>query len=81
MVPFSRLGGKSGLAMTRSAFAVMVKFSDLHEDFTALVDEVAMQASLEEEGPTRDKAIMDQIKESAHGDMIIRRWESASRMR
>jgi len=38
MVPFARLGGKDGLRMSRAAFAVMVKFSDLLDDFRSLVD-------------------------------------------
>lgn len=44
MVPFARLGGADGLRMSRAAFAVMVKFSDLLDDFRSLVDQVGMQA-------------------------------------
>jgi hypothetical protein len=59
----------------------MVKFSDLLDDFRALVDTVSMQASLEEEGPSKDKALIALIKEQPQAETIIRRWESAARMR
>jgi hypothetical protein len=42
MVPFARLGGADGLGMSRAAFAVMIKFSDLLDDFLVLVDTVGM---------------------------------------
>ena len=58
MVPFARLGGADGLRLSRAAFAVMIKFSDLLDDFTALVDAVVMQASLEEGNPGKDAAVM-----------------------
>jgi len=47
MVTYARIGGKDGMKMSRAAFAVMIKFSDLVEDFVALVDCVGMQANLE----------------------------------
>jgi len=81
MVPFARIGGADGLKMSRAAFAVMIKFSDLLEDFLVLVDTVSMQAPEEEEGPGKIKALADLIKSQPQGDIIIRRWESASRMR
>lgn len=62
MVPFARLGGADGLRLSRAAFAVMVKFSDLLDDFTALVDAVAMQAALEEGNPGKDEAMMATIR-------------------
>jgi hypothetical protein len=62
MVPFARLGGADGLRLSRAAFAVMIKFSDLLDDFTALVDAVAMQAGLEEGNPGKDAAVMATIR-------------------
>jgi hypothetical protein len=47
IVGYCRLGGPDGLRMTRAAFSVMIKFSDLVDDFNALVDTVGMQAPLE----------------------------------
>jgi hypothetical protein len=31
--------------MTRAAFALMIKFGDLLEDFTFMVDQIALQAA------------------------------------
>ena len=81
MIPYARLGGANGLRMTRAAFAVMRKFSDLLEDFMALADAVAMQASLEDDDTTKDKNLIAVIKQHPLSDVIIRRWESALRMR
>jgi len=33
MVIFARIGGPDGMKMTRATFAVMLKFSDLLDDF------------------------------------------------
>lgn len=38
MVPFARGGGPNGLRMARSAFALLIKFSDMLEDFVSVVD-------------------------------------------
>ena len=81
MVPYARLGGQTGLRMSRAAFAVMVKFSDLLEDFVALVDFVSMEAGMAEDGPSKDKELIAAIKKQPQADLIIRRWESAARMR
>jgi hypothetical protein len=43
MVPYARLGGIDGLKLSRSAFAVMIKFSEFFEDFQNMVDEVDMK--------------------------------------
>jgi hypothetical protein len=83
-VPVARLGGQSGLRMSRAAFAVMIKFSDLLEDFKNLVDEVTMQAEMVEEGADKEAAIIDFIrgqKGTNQSDMVISKWESAARMR
>jgi len=37
-VPYATIGGEDGLKMTRAAFALMIKFGDLLEDFTFMVD-------------------------------------------
>ena len=38
MVPYARLAGPNGLKMTRAAFSLIIKFSDLVEDFLSVVD-------------------------------------------
>ena len=80
MITYARLGGLDGLRMTRAAFAVMIKFSDLLEDFIALVDAVGMQNNLEEEA-TRDQNLIALIKDQPHSEILVNRWESAARMR
>jgi len=64
------------MKLTRSAFAVMIKFSDLLDEFESLVDEIAMDSP--GLGPVD---IVKLVKESHQSEMIIKRWESASRMR
>jgi len=79
MVPYARMGGANGLKMSRAAFAVMIKFSDMLDDFNVIVDAVAMQAPLQEKGDL--PPLISVIKEQPRSDMILRRWESASIMR
>ena len=40
MVGHSRVAGANGLRMTRAAFSLLVKFSDMLEDFVSVVDQV-----------------------------------------
>jgi hypothetical protein len=42
----ANIGGDKGFQMTRIAFAVMLKFSDLVEDFIALQDDVLMEQEM-----------------------------------
>jgi len=80
MVTFARIGGKDGMRMCRAAFAVMLKFSDLIEEFVALSDGVAMQLPLEDDA-TKEANIIKLIKDDPSSDILIKRWESAARMR
>ena len=48
MVPYARLAGKNGFNMTRSAFALLIKFSDMLEDLVSLVDQVQFFNEVEE---------------------------------
>lgn len=69
---YASLGGENGFRLTRSAFAVMIKFSDLLGDFEGLVDEVAL---------TEEKLRVQMIRDTPAYSTIVRRWESAARMR
>ena len=40
LVTYSRLGGQNGLRMSRAAFGVMIKFSDLIDTIQNAVDEI-----------------------------------------
>lgn len=81
MVPFARLGGADGLRMSRAAFAVMVKFSDSLGDFVALVSEVSIRAQLEGDSKKVHQTTVAWIQEQPQFETIVRRWESAARMR
>ena len=50
----------------------MIKFSDLLGDFEGLVDEVAL---------TEEKLRVQMIRDTPAYSTIVRRWESAARMR
>ena len=80
-ISFARLGGLNGLKISRAAFAVMLKYSDVLDDFVALKDEITVQAELESDPSTKQKNLMAHIKTVPHADVTLRRWESASRMR
>jgi hypothetical protein len=38
VIPYAKLAGPNGLRMARAAFALLIKFSDMLEDFVSLVD-------------------------------------------
>lgn len=65
-IPHASVAGADGLRLSRAAFAVMIKFSDLLEDFAALVDTIAMEASLQEEGPDRDRHVIELITQQTY---------------
>jgi len=65
MVPHARMGGVDGLRMSRAAFAVMIKFSDLLDDFSTIVDAVSMSAAVQED-PGNLTQLIATIKENQH---------------
>lgn len=82
---WAKLNGAEGLRLTRSAFGCLIKFSDQLEIFSQLVDEVDMQSSTEDskpvDGPDSNIQLFESIKTFPGFDGIIKRWESASKMR
>lgn len=63
MVPFARGGGPNGLRMARAAFALLIKFSDMLEDFVSVVDQVQFFKEIES-GKSKDvPAIIAFLKE------------------
>jgi hypothetical protein len=64
--------------MTRVAFAVMLKFSDLIEDFIALQDDLIQEKELCSNDET---AMIDFLRQNDYAKTIIKRYESASQMR
>ena len=80
-VPHARLGGIDGMRMSRAAFGVMIKFSDLTDTIQTLVDEIDLQWMDLESDSERDIKIKEAIKTVPHFDSIQKSWESASKMR
>ena len=83
---WAKLNGAEGLRLTRSAFGCLIKFSDQFDIFSQLVDEVDMQSSTEDSQPvdgpdTTNQVLVDSVKQFPGFDGIMKRWESASKMR
>lgn len=57
----SSLNGNNGMKLSRAAFAVIIKFCDLVDDFTNIVDSVTIESEMNE-GPDQEKAVIDQLK-------------------
>ena len=47
-VALTRIGGPAGLHMSRIAFAIMIKFSDLLDNFQILVGAIEIQIELDD---------------------------------
>lgn len=69
------------MKLTRAAFAVIVKFSDLIDSITTLVDEVDMNYSEFEHDPEKDLKMRELIKKVPNYDNVFKRWDKASKMR
>jgi hypothetical protein len=82
MVPYARLGGEDGMRLTRAAFSVMIFFSsEGAEKFSEMVDEIDMQWHELEKDEEKEFKIKDFIKKNKNFEVILKRWESASKMR
>jgi hypothetical protein len=79
----ARAGGANGLRMTRSAFALLIKFSDMLEEFVQLIDHVEVYKDMM--GPEESKnmnSIIKQLKEEMpQFPQIMKKWDQASSMR
>jgi hypothetical protein len=76
-IPLARIGGKAGLQMSRIAFAIMIKFSDLLDIFQMIVNAIQIQIELNDD----KNEIMSIIKEQESSGLIIDKWLSAANMR
>jgi hypothetical protein len=84
MVPYARLAGVDGMRLSRAALGVMIKFSDYLVDTVHLCkDEIdLLQMDLESAEPAeRDAKIKESLKGLPHFEALLKRWESASKMR
>ena len=80
---YSRIGGANGEKLTRMAFAVIIKLSGLAADLQIIVAELdyASISLSEEEGPARDKEILEVLQSVDGFENVLRYWIIASRMR
>lgn len=77
----ANLGSARGMTLTRAAFAIMIKFSDLTDDFLRMVDDLSMEADCIDDDAGKDKSLMESLAKLKGADLIIKRWQSAARMR
>lgn len=60
----STVGGAAGMRMSRAAFAVMVKFSDLFDEFSYIVDFLALEFETKKaRSPEEDEEICKKMKQ------------------
>ncbi len=75
----ANLSSAYGLSLTRAAFGAILKFSDLVDKFTQLVDEVDNQWNdVQSDIDNRDSKMKEAIISFAGYDCIFKRYESAS---
>jgi hypothetical protein len=81
----ANLGGKAGLKLSRTAFAVMLKLNyhlqGCLEEITDAIDLRVGDDIPEEEGEERDEAIREVCIEQDHFKIVQKVWASASKMR
>jgi len=77
-VPHAKIGQADGMRLSRAAFAVMVKFSDLTQELMSSIDEIEMNWDEQEKQVPK---ILEHLKAINAVDLLLKRWESASKMR
>ncbi len=81
LVPYARLGGIEGLRLTRAAFSSIIKFSNLADSLSDMIDEVDMQSEELEGDSERLYKLCETVKKGRNFEAIFKRWEQASKMR
>jgi hypothetical protein len=86
--PFFRMkaivGGSVGFKLTRSAFAVMIKFSGLEGAINGLVELLELEEEsmmIPKEKNAREQAIREIIQEDTAYPKILKLWKNATEMR
>ena len=78
-------GLEQGMFLTRAAFAIMTKFSQLGGTFSALEDAIEMEMITspipKEKGKAQKDAFLKIIKTVEKSDELIKLWANASKMR
>jgi hypothetical protein len=81
VIPYARLAGPNGLRMARAAFALLIKFSDMLEDFVSLVDQAQFYNEVESQDAHDVNPIITFLKDLPQWPMICKKWEQAAKMR
>ncbi len=84
IVATARLGGERGMRLTRAAFGPIIKFSDLSDSLSSMIDEIDlswMEIKNEKDNTERDNKLLNVIKSHIDFEAINKRWEAASRIR
>jgi hypothetical protein len=81
--PIARTGGPLGMTVSRCAFACILKINDLYTDFISLVDQMEMAETMAEGSSDTEikKAVVEELKDNDEFKEIMKRWDSASKMR
>ena len=77
-------GGALGFALTRYAFAVMIKFSGLTQalmSLTKMLDLEEEAQMIPQETSSQEQAIREILIEDVHSAQFIKHWGNASKMR
>lgn len=69
--------------MSRAAFAVMIKFCDLTDEFSNLIKAVEIESEMLEDmdNAKKEEAVIEFMMNQKQADKIIKIYESSSRMR
>ncbi len=81
---YARLGGTEGLRLTRAAFAVMIKYSQLGGRLENMINEIdILESQFEGDLSVTEKLkeIRDTLKDDNDFKELMKQWNHASRMR
>ena len=84
--PLMRVGGNDGLRLSRAAFAVILKFSELTRILRTVWDEVelvCMGIDQDVKGPARLNHLAKELRDSKpqEFEVLCKQWEQASQIR
>mmetsp|Transcript_9490 Transcript_9490/g.9016 ORF Transcript_9490/g.9016 Transcript_9490/m.9016 type:complete len:189 (-) Transcript_9490:565-1131(-) len=81
LVPYAKLGGKSGVSLSRAAFALILKFSEHFNEFVLIVDMIELRAD-EMVGENEEAVMLEIVNDYKQGIKDLqKKWEKASLMR
>ena len=81
---YARVGSENGLLMSRTAFAVMVKYSQLSDEFEEMIQEVDILCGQVDpllSAQDKLKQIRLEIKDDDNFKKLLQQWQQASKIR